>query len=216
MGNETSGRIDASKHKACTRGAGWTHRLRGDAHKRRCATKGESVPILPYKGIMPTIAEDVFIAPGAMIIGDVTIGEGASVWYNAVIRGDTAPIVIGRGTNIQDNCTLHVDADAPLTIGDECTIGHNAVVHGATLGDRVLVGINAVVLSHAKIGSQTLVGACALVSERKQLPGGVLALGAPAKIARDLSQAEVENLAASAVGYSERAQEHRRSQEATA
>ncbi len=172
--------------------------------------------ILPFKGVWPTIADDVFIAPGAVVIGDVTIHAGASVWYNTVIRGDSAPIVIGRGTNIQDNCTLHVDSDAPLTIGDECTIGHNAVVHGATLGDRVLVGINAVVLSHAKIGSQTLVGACALVSERKQLPGRVLALGAPAKVVRDLSEAEIETLAASAAGYSERAQDHRRSQEETA
>jgi gamma-carbonic anhydrase len=171
--------------------------------------------ILPFKGVWPTIAEDVFIAPGAVIIGNVTIHAGASVWYNTVIRGDSAPIVIGRGTNIQDNCTLHVDADAPLTIGDECTIGHNAVVHGATLGDRVLVGINAVVLSHAKIGSQTLVGACALVAERKQLPGRVLVLGAPAKVVRDLSEAEIENLAASAAGYSERAQDHRRSQNET-
>lgn len=169
--------------------------------------------ILPFKGVWPTIADDVFIAPGAVVIGDVTLHSGASVWYNTVIRGDSAPIVIGRGTNIQDNCTLHVDSDAPLTIGDECTIGHNAVVHGATLGDRVLVGINAVVLSHAKIGSQTLVGACALVAERKQLPGRVLVLGAPAKVVRDLSEAEIENLAASAAGYSERAQDHRRSQE---
>src|SRR5450755_206309 len=171
--------------------------------------------ILPFKGVWPTIAEDVFIAPGAVVIGDVTLHAGASVWYNTVIRGDSAPIVIGRGTNIQDNCTLHVDSDAPLTIGEECTIGHNAVVHGATLGDRVLVGINAVVLSHAKIGSQTLVGACALISERKQLPGRVLVLGAPAKVVRDLSEAEIENLAASAAGYSERAQDHRRSQEET-
>ena len=168
--------------------------------------------ILPFKGVWPTIADDAFIAPGAVVIGDVTLYSGASVWYNTVIRGDSAPIVIGRGTNIQDNCTLHVDADAPLTIGDECTIGHNAVVHGATLGDHVLVGINAVVLSHAQIGPQTLVGACALVSERKQLPGGVLALGAPAKVVRGLSQAEIENLAASAASYCERAQDHRRSQ----
>ena len=103
--------------------------------------------ILPYNGTWPTIADNVFIAPGAMIIGNVTILEGASIWYNAVVRGDTAPIVVGRRTNIQDNCTLHVDADAPLIIGDECTVGHGAVVHGATVGDRVLVGMKAVILS---------------------------------------------------------------------
>src|SRR6266516_7808075 len=118
------------------------------------------MPILPYKGVMPTIEENVFIAPGSMVIGDVTIREGASVWYNAVIRADTAPIVIGRRTNIQDNCTLHVDEDAPLTIGDACTIGHGAVIHGATVGDRVLVAMNAVVLSHAQVGPNTVIGAC--------------------------------------------------------
>ena len=165
------------------------------------------MPILPFKGVWPSIADDVFIAPGAMIIGNVTLRAGASVWYNTVIRGDSAPIVIGRNTNIQDNCTLHVDADAPLTIGDECTVGHNAVVHGATLGDRVLVGIGAVVLSHASIGSQTLIGACALVSEHKQLPGGVLVMGVPAKVMRELSEVEIEGLAKSAAGYCERARE---------
>src|SRR5438105_14789698 len=115
------------------------------------------MPILPYKGVMPTIAEDVFIAPGAMVIGDVTIQEGASIWYNAVVRGDSAPIVIGRRTNIQDNCTLHVDADAPLTIGEECTVVHGAVVHGATVGGRGLLAMNAVVLSHAQVGSKTII-----------------------------------------------------------
>src|SRR5579863_7772119 len=130
------------------------------------------MPILVYKGIWPTIAEDVFIAPGAMVIGNVTITEGASIWYNTVVRGDSAPIVIGRGTNIQDNCTLHVDADAPLTIGEECTLGHGAVVHGATIADHVLIGMQAVVLSHAQVGSNTIVGACALVGERKVIPGG--------------------------------------------
>lgn len=163
------------------------------------------MPLLPFKGVWPTIADDVFIAPGAMIIGNVTLHTGASVWYNTVIRGDTAPITIGRNTNIQDNCTLHVDADAPLTIGDECTIGHNAVVHGATLADRVLIGIGAVVLSHASIGSQTLVGACALISEHKRMPGGVLVMGIPAKVIRELSEIEIEGLAKSAAGYCERA-----------
>ena len=168
------------------------------------------MPIYPYNGVWPTIAEDVFIAPGAMIIGNVTIYEGACVWYNAVVRGDTAPIVIGRRTNIQDNCTLHVDAGAPLTIGDECTIGHNAVVHGATVGDHVLVGMNAAVLSHSQIGSNTIVGACALVGERKSIPEGVLALGVPAKVVRELSAAEQEHIVASATGYAERAQKHKK------
>ena len=169
------------------------------------------MPILPYKGIWPTIADDVFIAPGAMVIGNVTIHEGASIWYNAVVRGDSAPIVIGRRTNVQDNCTLHVDADAPLTIGEECTLGHGAIVHGATVGNHVLVGMNAAVLSHAQVGSNTIIGACALVGERKSIPQGVLAVGVPAKVMRNLSEAEQENIVNSAAGYFERASTHRES-----
>jgi gamma-carbonic anhydrase len=169
------------------------------------------MPILPYKGIMPTIAADVFIAPGAMVIGNVTIHQGASIWYNTVVRGDTGPIVIGRRTNIQDNCTLHVDADAPLTIGDECTIGHGAVIHGATLGDHVLVAMNAVVLSHARVGSNTIIGACALVAERKTIPGGVLAVGVPTNVIRNLTDTEQQQLLTSAADYFQRAIEHRES-----
>lgn len=169
------------------------------------------MPVLPFQGIWPVIEEDVFIAPGAMVIGQVTIRSGASIWYNTVIRGDTAPIIIGQRTNIQDNCTLHVDADAPLTIGDDCTIGHGAIVHGATLDDRVLVGMQAVVLSHARIASDTILGACALISERKQIPGGTLALGVPAKPQRNLTQAEREDLLTRAQHYYELSREHRNS-----
>ena len=167
--------------------------------------------ILPYKGVMPTIEENVFIAPGSLVIGDVTIREGASVWYNAVIRADTAPIVIGRRTNIQDNCTLHVDADAPLTIGEECTVGHGAVVHGATIEDHVLIAIQAVVLSHAKVGTNTIIGACALVGEHKVIPGGALAIGVPAKVARSLTPEEAQHIVTSADGYCQRARLHKES-----
>lgn len=173
------------------------------------------MPVLPFNGIWPTIAPDVFIAPGAMVIGNVTIREGASIWYNAVIRGDNASIVIGRRTNIQDNCTLHVDADAPLIIGDECTVGHNAVVHGATLGDHILVGMNAVVLSHAEVGPETIIGANALVSERKQIPGGNLIVGLPAKVARPLNEAERASLVESADRYYKNATQHRISTDST-
>jgi carbonic anhydrase/acetyltransferase-like protein (isoleucine patch superfamily) len=169
------------------------------------------MPVLPFKGKRPQIAENVFIAPGAMVIGDVTIHEGASIWYNAVVRGDTAPIVIGPRTNIQDNCTLHTDADAPLIIGAECTVGHNAVVHGATVADHVLIGMHAVVLSHAQIGEETIIGACALVSEQKQIPGGALVVGVPAKVVRELSQNERAKIAESAAGYCERAAAHSQS-----
>jgi gamma-carbonic anhydrase len=169
--------------------------------------------VLPFKGKRPVIADNVFIAPGAMVIGDVTVHEGASIWYNTVIRGDTAPIVIGRRSNIQDNCTLHTDADAPLIIGEECTVGHNAIVHGATVADHVLIGMQAVVLSHAQIGEGAIVGACALVSERKQIPSGVLAIGIPVKVVRELSEDEREQIRMSAAGYCERAAAHKQSLE---
>jgi carbonic anhydrase/acetyltransferase-like protein (isoleucine patch superfamily) len=169
------------------------------------------MPILPFNNSKPRIAPDVFIAPGAMIIGDVTIHGGASVWYNAVIRGDSAAIVIGARSNIQDNATLHVDGDAPLTIGEDCTVGHNAVVHGAALADRVLVGMNAVVLSHANIGPDTIIGAGALVSEHKDIPSGSLVIGLPAKVARVLNADEQQSIVKSAAGYCERARAHQRS-----
>ena len=127
------------------------------------------------------------------------------------MRGDSAPIVIGRRTNVQDNCTLHVDADAPLTIGEECTLGHGAIVHGATVGNHVLVGMHAAVLSHAQVASNTIIGACALVGERKSIPQGVLAVGVPAKVMRNLSEAEQENIVNSAADYFERASTHRES-----
>jgi len=174
------------------------------------------MPVFPFKGVWPTIADDVFIAPGAMIIGDVTVLEGASIWYNAVVRGDVAPIVIGRRTNIQDNCTLHVDADAPLTIGEECTVGHGAVLHGATVGHHVLIGMKAVVLSHARVGSGSIIGACALVAEHKTIPEGVLAIGIPAKVARPLTPAESEHIVSSADGYYERGKLHKASANSSA
>ncbi|GCF09340.1 gamma carbonic anhydrase family protein [Dictyobacter arantiisoli] len=166
------------------------------------------MPVLPYKGVWPTIAENVFIAPGAMVIGNVTLHEGVSIWYNAVLRGDSAPIVVGRQSNIQDNCTLHVDADAPLTIGAECTIGHNAVVHGATLGERVLVGMHATVLSHASIGAETIIGANALVSEHKHVEEHSLAVGVPVRVIRKLTDNERTMLFLSAQHYAELAQEY--------
>lgn len=171
------------------------------------------MPILPFQGKWPTIAPDVFIAEGAMIIGDVTIAEGSSVWYNAVLRGDIAPIRIGRHTNIQDNCTLHVDEGAPCVLGDECSVGHGAVVHGATLGNRVLVAMNAVILSRAEIGPETIIGACALVGEGKVIPGGSLYIGIPAKALRALSDAERADLPARAARYRGYAAEHRASQQ---
>jgi carbonic anhydrase/acetyltransferase-like protein (isoleucine patch superfamily) len=138
--------------------------------------------IIPYEGKYPTIGKNVFIAPSAAIIGDVVIADDASIWFGAVVRGDRDRITIGAGTNVQDNCTLHVDTDHPLTIGSQVTIGHNAVVHGCTIEDRVLVGIGAVVLNDAVIGSGSVVAAGAVVAEGMQVGSLQLAAGVPAKV----------------------------------
>ncbi|GCE25841.1 gamma carbonic anhydrase family protein [Dictyobacter alpinus] len=171
------------------------------------------MPVLPYKGIWPKLGKNVFIAPGAMVIGNVVLEDEVSIWYNAVLRADSGSIVVGRRSNIQDNCTLHVDADAPLVIGEECTIGHNAVVHGATLGSRVLIGMNAVVLSHASIGDESVIGASALVGEHKHIAEHVLAVGMPARTVRSLNEDERAVLALSAQHYVDEAREHQASQE---
>lgn len=143
--------------------------------------------LIDYRGKRPTIGRDVFIAPTAAIIGDVTIGDGASVWYGAVIRGDLASISIGENTNIQDNCTLHVDIEVPAVIGSDVTIGHNAVIHGCTVEDGSLIGINAVVLNHAHIKSGSIVAAGAVVKEGQTVGPNHLVAGTPAVFKKDLS-----------------------------
>ena len=145
--------------------------------------------ILPYKGKYPTIAENAYIAPTAVVIGDVFIAEGASVWFNAVIRGDKDRIEIGPRSNVQDNCTLHVDEGAPLHIGSDVTIGHNAVVHGCTIEDRVLIGINAVVLNHSRIRTGSVVAASAVVAENQDIGPCQLAAGVPARIKKEYDAA---------------------------
>jgi len=141
--------------------------------------------ILSYNGKAPVIGKNVYIAPSAAVIGDVIIEDGASVWFGAVIRGDRDRITIGAGTNIQDNCTLHVDSDHPLRIGSQTTIGHNAVIHGCTIEDRVLIGIGAVVLNDAKVREGSVVGAGSVVPEGMGVGPLELAAGVPAKIKKE-------------------------------
>ena len=148
------------------------------------------MPILPYQGKWPRIAADAFVAPTAVIVGDVTIGSGASVWFGAVIRGDEAPITIGARTNVQDNCTLHIDTGVPCVIGADCSLGHGAIVHGAHLGDRVLVGMHATVLSHAAVADDCIVAAGAVVTEGQRIPPGMLVMGVPGKTVRSTSEEE--------------------------
>ena len=142
--------------------------------------------IIAYQGKTPRIGENVFIAPSAAVIGDVEIADGASVWYGAVIRGDLAPITIGRDTNIQDNCTIHVDEDRPAVIGASVVVGHNAVVHGCTIDDLCLIGINAVVLNGAHIRRGSVVAAGAVVLEGQAVGPLELAAGMPARVRKQL------------------------------
>ncbi|HEX8035420.1 MAG TPA: gamma carbonic anhydrase family protein [Ktedonobacterales bacterium] len=150
------------------------------------------MPILPYRGVWPTIAPDAFIAPTAVVAGDVVIASGASVWFGAVVRGDAAPIRIGERTNIQDNCVLHADEGSPCVIGADCSLGHGAIVHGAVLGDRVLVGMHATVLNGAHVGDGCVVAAGALVAEGKRIEGGRLIMGVPGRVLRVVTEEEVE------------------------
>ncbi|HET8627545.1 MAG TPA: gamma carbonic anhydrase family protein [Thermomicrobiales bacterium] len=157
----------------------------------------------------PRVAPDAYIAPTATLIGDVTVEAGASVWFGAVLRGDTEPIRVGPRSNVQDNAVLHADLGFPTTIGAGVTIGHGAIVHGATLEDNVLIGMGAVLLNGSHIATESLVGAMALVTEGKTFPRRSLLLGAPAKVARELDDAAVAGIYDSAAGYAARAQRYR-------
>ncbi|NLZ57670.1 MAG: gamma carbonic anhydrase family protein [Corynebacterium sp.] len=143
--------------------------------------------ILPFNGKAPRIHETAWIAPNATIIGDVEIGPDASVFYGVVLRGDVNAIKIGARTNIQDNCVLHVDGDAPCTLGEDVTVGHMALVHGATVGNGTLVGMKSALLSRSVIGEGSLIAANAVVLEGQEIPAKSLAAGVPAKVRRELS-----------------------------
>ncbi|MEV7798012.1 gamma carbonic anhydrase family protein [Microbacterium foliorum] len=160
---------------------------------------GASVLALPGK--TPSVAEGAFIAEGARIVGEVSLAEGASVWYNAVLRGDSASIVIGPGSNVQDNVSVHVDAAHPVIVGAKVSIGHNAVVHGCTIGDGSLIGMGAVVLSGAVIGAGCLIAGGAVVLGGTEVPDGSLVAGVPAKVRRSLSDDERADLIANAEIY---------------
>ncbi len=144
---------------------------------------------------------DYWVAPGAHVIGHVVLGAGVSIWFGAVLRGDNEPLVIGEGTNIQENCVLHTDMGYPLSIGRDCTIGHKAMLHGCTIGDGSLIGMGATVLNGAVIGNGCLIGAGALVTEGKQIPDGSLVMGAPGRVVRQLDAAARARLLESAAGY---------------
>jgi carbonic anhydrase/acetyltransferase-like protein (isoleucine patch superfamily) len=156
--------------------------------------------------VAPSIDEDVWIAPGASVIGDVHLAKQVSIWFGVVIRCDNEPIVIGAGTNIQDNSVLHSDPGSPLTIGSGVTVGHKAMLHGCTVGDNSLVGIGATILNGAVIGKNCLIGAHALITEGKVIPDNSMVVGAPGRVIRTLDEAAVQMLKASALHYIENAE----------
>lgn len=143
-----------------------------------------------YLRKQPTLGRRVYLAGGAVVIGDVTLGDFSSVWYNAVLRGDINRIVVGHHTNIQDNAVVHLADDFPCLIGDYVTVGHSAIVHACTVGNEVLVGMGATILDGAEIGEQSIVGANALVTQGTRIPPGSMVLGSPARLIRSLSDSE--------------------------
>jgi carbonic anhydrase/acetyltransferase-like protein (isoleucine patch superfamily) len=167
------------------------------------------MPILPYKGAWPRIAAGAFIAPTATIAGDVTIASGASVWFGAVIRADSAAVRIGERSNVQDNCVIHVDEGMPCVIGADVTLGHGAVVHGATVEDGAMIGMRATVLNGAVVGAGCIVAAQALVPEGKHVAAGQLIMGVPGKVARAVTEAEHARVAEGVVHYQRYALEYR-------
>lgn len=150
----------------------------------------------------------VFVAESATVIGDVTIGKEASVWFGAVLRGDAAPITVGEGTNVQDNAVIHVDTGEPTSIGKRVTIGHGAIVHAATIQDHVLIGMGAIILSRAVIGSHSIIAAGSVVPEGRQIPPNSLVMGVPGKVVRHVTEEEVAQIEAGAENYIERAKNY--------
>ena len=157
--------------------------------------------IYELDGVAPRVAASAWVADTAQVIGNVVLGENASVWFGTVVRGDTEAITIGAGTNIQDASVLHADFGQPLVVGERVTVGHQVMLHGCTIGDETLIGIGAIVLNGARIGKNCLVGAGSLVTEGKEFPDGSMIMGTPAKVVRQLTPEQIEGLRLSAQHY---------------
>ncbi len=163
--------------------------------------------MMKYK--MHDTDENVLILPGATVVGDVTFGAKCSVWYNAVIRADAAPVHIGCCTNIQDGAVLHTDPGCPVTLGKQVTVGHGAIVHGCTVGDNTMVGMGAILLTGAKVGKNCIIGAGAVVTGKADIPDGSMVMGTPGKVVRPLRPEEIAELQAHAEEYAALAEEYR-------
>ena len=159
------------------------------------------MPILPFEGETPRIHETAYLAEGAVVIGRVEIDAEASIWFHAVLRGDVEPIRIGRGSNVQDGAVAHADPGYPCVVGEYVTVGHNAVLHGCTVGEGATIGMGATVLNGARVGEGALVAANALVLEGTEIPPRTLVAGVPSKLRRELTAAEVAQLRKNAEGY---------------
>jgi len=169
--------------------------------------------IMGIGGKDPQLDQEAFVSPTSVVIGDVTLHAGSSTWYGAVLRADCGPIVIGADSNVQDNCSLHVDPGFPIAVGERVSIGHNAVLHGATVEDDCLIGMGATVLNGAVIGAGSLVAAQALVPQGMRVPPGSLVAGVPAKVKRQLTDAEREGISLNGTLYVELAKAHRAAHE---
>lgn len=150
--------------------------------------------ILPYKGAWPDIADTAFVAPGAVVIGNVAIGDEVSIWFNTTVRGDIAPITIGARSNVQDGTLVHVNEDAPVVVGEDVTIGHTAIIHGTTIGNRTLIGMGAIIMSYTEVGADCVIAAGALISERTVVEDGTVMVGVPAKPRGPLGESQRAHL----------------------
>ncbi|MEF2244976.1 MULTISPECIES: gamma carbonic anhydrase family protein [unclassified Paenibacillus] len=165
--------------------------------------------LIPYKGIIPTLQQDCYVAEGAKIIGDVAVGPQSTIWFNAVLRGDLAPIRIGSRCNVQDGVVGHVNTDQPLLLADEVSIGHSAIIHGCTIGKGTLIGMGAIVLNGAEIGEYALIGAGSIVTENKKIPSYTLSLGSPAKVVRELTEDDLTRMRRTMESYVTKGIEYR-------
>ncbi|PGY08185.1 gamma carbonic anhydrase family protein [Bacillus sp. AFS031507] len=165
--------------------------------------------IIPYKGISPDVHESVFVAPGAYLIGDVRIGKDSSVWFNAVLRGDDGPIIIGERCSIQDNSTIHLFEGFPVEIADDVTIGHNVILHGCKVGNRCIIGMGSTLLDNVEVGEDCIIGANTLLSGGIKIPPRSLVLGSPGRVIREITQKDLDLLQMSSEHYVQRGKEFR-------
>jgi carbonic anhydrase/acetyltransferase-like protein (isoleucine patch superfamily) len=162
------------------------------------------MPVIPFKERNPVVSASAFVAPDAWIIGDTCVGDNVSIFFNAVLRGDIQPIRVGRGTNLQEHVLVHTSHGmSPALIGEDVTVGHRAIIHGCSIGDRCLIGMGATILDNAEVGDECIIGAHTLVPKGMKIPPRTLVMGTPGKVVRQLTDEELQSLVASAKGYQE-------------